>query len=477
MKRIKGGLIFFAIGLLTLVLACSDDEMTDNEYVNRWIQTQMKDVYFWNDGMPSPRKSQNPKAYFAALRSSEDRFSWIQENYLELINSLNGVNKEAGYEFKLYAGLNSTVDMQIMYIKEGSLIETENIDLKRGDIITEINGKRLTFSNYEDILTDEISETHTIKYSRFNWETEVWESKGQVTLHTAQFAENPNLLHKVITVGGHKIGYYVYNFFAEGPTQSSTVYDVEMNSVFAEFKTAGITDLVIDFRFNSGGSIASSARLASLIGNNVDANDVFTKFQYNDELQQYFIQQFGEEDLKLKFINAPNNVGSLINGKVYFLTSKRTASASELVINGLKPYMTQVTLVGDTTVGKNVGSASIYEEDDPRNTWGIQPIIVKLYNSQNQADYDEGFVPNNLLVDNDLELYPLGDENELLLSKSIDLITGGAVARKGKKAKTTGGSEMATSADFKRGGYSLIMNDQLTTEGVKKVTTRTPGSF
>lgn len=477
MKRIKGGLLFFAMSLLTIAWSCSDDEMTDNEYVNRWIQSQMKEVYYWNEGMPSPGKSQNPRTYFEALKSVEDRFSWIQENYQELINSLKGVNKEAGYEFKLYGNLaNNNVDMQVMYIKTGSLIETEDVDLIRGDMITEINGKRLTRNNYESILEKEIGETHTITYSRFNRETEAWESKGQVTLHTAQFAENPNFLHKVITTGNRKIGYYVYNFFAAGPTETSTIYDDGMENVFSSFKAAGITDLVVDFRFNSGGSIASSARLASLIGANVDENHVFTKFQYNDDLQEYFIERYGEEDLKLKFINTPNNVGSLINGRVYFLTSKRTASASELVINGLKPYMSQVILVGDSTVGKNVGSASLYVEDDPRNTWGMQPIIFKLYNSLNQADYDDGFIPDITDADNIQEIYPLGDENERLLSQAIDHITGGVIARQSRTQQARN-IELGTSADFKRGGYNLIMNDALTREWLKESVIHTPGSF
>lgn len=476
MRLNNRGLKFFVIGLVTFVLSCSEDEITNDEYVNRWIQSQMREIYLWNEGMPSPKKTMDPAAYFEALKSVEDRFSWIEENYQDLINSLNGVNKEAGYEYKLYGNQsNNNVEMQIMYIKAGSLIETEGVDLVRGDLVSKINGETLTRDNYEHLLT-KTGETHTITYSRFNPENETWESKGEVTLHTAQFAENPNLLDKVITVGNRKIGYYVYNFFAEGPTEGSTIYDDEMATVFADFKAAGITDLVVDLRFNSGGSIASSTRLASFIGSGVDANDVFTKFQYNDDLQEYFIERYGEEDLQLKFVTMPNNVGSLISNRVYFLTSKRTASASELVINGLKPYMNQIILVGDSTVGKNVGSTSIYEENDSRNTWGMQPIIVKLYNSQDQADYDEGFVPDIIDSDNEREVYPLGDVNEKLLSKAIEHITGSVIARKDRTGKTPG-EEIGTSADFKRGGYNLMMNDQLTKEWVKTNVTRSQNSF
>src|SRR5690606_34425313 len=98
----------------------------------------------------SPNRSKAPDEFFNSLLSDDDRFSWIQENYLELLNSLQGINKEAGYEFKLYlesAG-STNVIAQVMYIKEGSLVDTENKDLMRGDVITHINGERLTTSNY-----------------------------------------------------------------------------------------------------------------------------------------------------------------------------------------------------------------------------------------------------------------------------------------------------------------------------------------
>ena len=108
----------------------------------------------------------------------------------------------------------------------------------------------------------------------------------------------------------------------------------------------------------------------------------------------------------------------LTSGRVYILTSSRTASASELIINALKPYM-EVFLIGDTTYGKNVGSISLFEENDNKNQWGLQPIVVKVFNSQDQSDYGTGFVPDVVHKDNGLYLYPLGDPKEALLSQAI----------------------------------------------------------
>jgi C-terminal processing protease CtpA/Prc len=107
---------------------------------------------------------------------------------------------------------------------------------------------------------------------------------------------------------------------------------------------------------------------------------------------------------------------------VYILTSSNTASASELIINGLKPYM-DVYLIGDVTVGKNVGSITITDEENKDNQWGMQPIVVKLLNSLGKADFDNGFNPDLINYDNDLILYPLGDERETMLADAISIIT------------------------------------------------------
>lgn len=128
-----------------------------------------------------------------------------------------------------------------------------------------------------------------------------------------------------------------------------------------------------------------------------------------------------------------------------------------------------VYLIGDVTVGKNVGSISIYEEDDPKNTWGMQPIVVKSYNSLDQSDYSEGFEPNIEDLDNDLELYPLGDENETLLGIAIDQITGGSSSRKNITARKTFAETLGTSADLKRGSYNLVIDDEQTRQAFKSV--------
>src|SRR5690606_15936542 len=141
----------------------------------------------------------------------------------------------------------------------------------------------------------------------------------------------------------------------------------------------------------------------------------------------------GEDFLTSRFAEKEANVGPMLTGnRVYILTSSRTASASELIINSLRPYM-EVFLIGDVTYGKNVGSNSIYEPDNPKNKWGILPIIEKIAISLCTADYADGFTPDILNLDNSLYLYPIGDERENLLSEAIAQITGASGGRIGIK--------------------------------------------
>jgi C-terminal processing protease CtpA/Prc len=160
-------------------------------------------------------------------------------------------------------------------------------------------------------------------------------------------------------------------------------------------------------------------------------------------------------------------VGSqLASGRVFILTSSRTASASELIINALKPYM-DVFLIGDTTYGKNVGSISLFDEKDSQNTLGLQPIVLKVFNSLDQSDYSTGFQPNVVSKDNSLYLYPLGDPREALLSQALGQISGiSARERVGEAVETR--KTIAHSLDFKRRSFSLIVDEEIPPFSIKK---------
>jgi C-terminal processing protease CtpA/Prc len=328
---------------------------------------------------------------------------------------------------------------QVAYIKKGT--PAESTDLVRGAWFNKVNGIQLTTSNYGSLMsvTDDqvtlglLNETYTDEGDFIDFV-----EGPSITIQTvAEYAENPVYMDSVYVIGSSRVGYLVYNFFAQDNGDESLDYDVAMNHVFGRFKNNHITDLVLDLRYNSGGRAISSQHLASMIVPGLDETEVFAFLRYNDYWNNYYIDKYGESELNTYFtksilkgsdvVEEINNVGSNLT-RLYVLTGDFTASASEEIINGLKPYM-DVILIGETTYGKNVGSISIYEEDDPNNTWAMQLIIAKFFNSRGESDFTEGFEPDYPMMDTGIVgIKPLGDTTESLLNKALSLATGSQVA-------------------------------------------------
>ena len=420
-------LLFILIGG---VVGCQEKEDTEppvkeepnpNIAINKWINDVMKEVYLWLPEMKTPiANTSEPEDYFESLLNRPtDRFSVIYPDYQQLINSLNGISLEAGYEFTLYreSSSNNNVVAEVTYIKKNS--PASNAAMRRGDYITRINGTQMTLENYRTVL-GLIDKPHTLNTLRFSEASGGFVAQPEISLTPVELSENPNFLDSVYTVNGEKIGYVVYHFFAPGSGNNSTAYDQEMDGIFAEFKTKGIQHLVLDFRYNGGGFVSSAVNLASLIAPSVKTTDIFSKTKYNS-----FLMQFDNlKNVQTPFKEKAENLGKILKGnRVYVLTSTRTASASELIINGLKPYM-DVFIIGDKTTGKNVGSVPFEDDDNPANKYGMLPIISRSFNSLDQSEYTNGFLPNIEAKESSERLKPLGDINELLLRKAIEQITG-----------------------------------------------------
>ena len=448
--------------VVSLTISCnSNDPQSKNQRINDWIYANMNYWYYWTDQLPSKKNTnQFPADFYESLLFSADRFSFIYEDYEELIALLNGVSLESGFEFKLYYAddIGPNLIMQLIYIKEGA--PAESLGLKRGDIIDQINGVQLTDSNYRTLL-GQTNSPYTVTYRRYNKDTDVFDPMGTASISPIVFAENPILLDSVYEIDGKKIGYFIYTFFSGGPTETSTIYDDQMDQVFAEFKSKGIEELIVDLRFNGGGSVLSAINLASLMVDGATSSDVMLRRSYNAQVQQDIIDypDLGPDFLVDEFVTKTENVGSLLtSGKVHFITSGRTASASELVMNSLRPFMS-IYSVGETTVGKDVGSITIADENNPNNTWGLQPIVVKLVNNANQ-DYPNGFVPDVPLEDNALILEPLGDINEPLLGAALSAVGIGGVVRK-QSTPQHSREALFYSTDRKAWNQQTILKDQL----------------
>lgn len=368
----------------------------------------------------------DPAAFFEnKLQFIEDRFSFFNADYRELTNALAGISKSNGLEFGLVRFQDSDdIFGFVRYIVPNSNAATANI--QRGELFTGVNGQTLTLTNYQALLFTG-NDTYTLNMADFiNGEVAPNDKEVLLTKEEA-LAENPIFISKSFEIGGENIGYIMYNQF-------TNEYDDALYAAIEALKTAGITNLVMDLRYNPGGSVNTTRLLASMIyGTNT--SDVFLKKRYNDKLQE----QFKDDQLEVYFANkvGGKNINSLALTKLYVLTSTSSASASELLINSLEPYI-DVIQIGDVTRGKNEFSTTLVDDRDnsylytpsrvnkinPNNQWAIQPLIGRNENSEGFSDFTNGLQPDIILKEDYGNLGILGDQNEPLLARAIQAITG-----------------------------------------------------
>jgi carboxyl-terminal processing protease len=433
----------FLLLLLALIGFQSCEDMDDTIAVSNGLEVEnfiwkgLNLYYLWKADVPDLADDRfanqkeldsylstynDPFVLFDSLRVQEstDRFSILVDDYTVLENLFQGITKNNGVDFGLRYKQGSTTEIfgWVRYIIPNS--DASNKPIQRGSIFYAVNGTALTTSNYQSLLS---TDDYTVNLA--NYDNGAITPNGQsVALTKTELTENPIFQKQVITAGTHKIAYLVYNGFTAN-------FDGQLNSAFGEFTAAGATDLVLDLRYNSGGSVQTAARLASMITGQFNGQ-LFAKQQWNAAIQSYF-EANNPGQLVNNFSNSigSSTINSLNLSKVYILTTKSTASASELVINGLKPYI-DVVQIGDVTTGKNVGSITLYdsptfgrENRSSKHKYAMQPIVIKTINKDGFGDYQAGLQPTIPLIENLNDLSQLGNQQELLLSAAIQSITTG----------------------------------------------------
>jgi C-terminal processing protease CtpA/Prc len=432
--------LFFLLIVVSLV-ACDEDisdEQSFHAYVNEWIYSNMAGVYYWNDDLPPFKKNYGkPVEYYKSLLHQDDRFSAIYEDYEALMKRLTGVSPaEIGFEFKLF--LESTGSEKVICIVSFTKPNTpaRSTGIKRGDIINRINGTQLTLTNYQQLLAAFSDATSTVKLGFTVYSNGGYVDAGEKVLtKTSNYKEDPVFLDSVYTIGSKKVGYLVYNFFTPDAGDGSMTYDLKLNSLMGDFLQKDVSELIVDLRYNSGGMMSTAILLGSMLVPEPEATKVFSYTEYNENLTSYF----NSEEYKKKYSDSPfveyfitsvktatstvpvQSLGSKLK-RIYFLTGKSTASASEMVINGLKPYLPCI-LIGEVTVGKNVGSIVIKDDDNQKNKYAFMPIVLKYFNKDRKSDFNTGFVPTMEVYDD--FAHQLGDTREELLSAALSHISGG----------------------------------------------------
>jgi len=446
---------FLFLGLSVLFMSCSNDdndikpgtapnpEPSANVIAQDFMWKAMNLWYFWQGDVADLaddrfatdaeytaflENNSNPESFFFdTLLFEEDRFSFANEDYSELVNSLSGISQSNGLEFGLgLIGDTDNVFGYVQYIVPNSDASTK--DIQRGEFFTRVDGVQLTVNNYVDLLFGDNS-TYTLGMATVTNNT-ISDSAKEVSLTKIENQiEDPILIAKTLDVNGTKVAYLMYNRFLSS-------FNEDLNAAFAQFVADGATELVLDMRYNPGGSVNTSRLLASMIyGTNT--SDVYIKQRWNAKVQA----EFSDEFLTDYFANSTGSsaINSLNLSRVFVIATGDSASASELVMNGLDPYI-DVVHIGETTRGKNEFSITLVDDRDngyiysdnredkinPNNSWGLQPLVGRNENADGFFDYTAGLAPDIELGEDLANLGVLGDVNEPLLARALQEISGGS---------------------------------------------------
>jgi carboxyl-terminal processing protease len=367
---------------------------------NEFVVEVMDDYYLWNEDLPPDidlATYETPEDLVADLRQGVDRWTRIRDKSTS--NALFMEGKFVGLGYKTQRGPDGEV--RLSFVSDNSPASAAG--LLRGDVILGVNGQTTAeldesggwsaaYGENEPGVDVTIDVEH---YASGEVEsitlTKAW--IDIVSIPVAEVLEGP---------GGEPIGYYVMDKFVE-------TTKAELEGAHAMFKEAGVNTVIIDLRYNGGGLISVAERQVNLsVGADHDGAVAY-RFQYNSN--------YSDQNRSTKISELGNSLGA---DQIIVLTSSRTLSASELVINSLLPYA-DVTLVGGTTGGKPVGSKS-FEFCDKL----LFPITFRLVNAEGNTDYFDGMDPDCFASD-DL-FHQLGDPDEGMLAAALAYLQDGSCA-------------------------------------------------
>lgn len=441
--------------LLIILTACphkKDVINGDDLVISNFVYDGLSAYYLWADEVESKKPTSSNKdaeKYFYGILNSIDKqhgWSWITDDVNSLLNEFAGTPVDYGWSLALYkvTGTSKNVIAVVKYVFPGT--PAFEAGVQRGNIIDKIGGTTLDTINYESLLFSTSTITANVSDKNF-------QNPRTVNLTPRSIQTNPVLLDTVFQgrpeYGGKKIGYMFYTDFISD-------FNNKLYDAFSRFKTAGVTDLVIDLRYNHGGGIDAAAYFASLVAPKtvVQNQSVFTMLQFNDFLNGVFDKE-DANGRKTFFVNSgaqnPLNMNLDFN-KVYIIATDDTYSAAELLTFCLKPYM-NVIHIGEGTGGKYTGSWTIhaystfkdadgnnrttpvYDENDLSNekkaalqNWAMQAIVAKYTDKDGKDFISPGYLAPNYPVESienkPSAWQPIGSTSDYLLAKALSIITG-----------------------------------------------------
>jgi C-terminal processing protease CtpA/Prc len=410
-----GALCILALGILQ---ACKKENVsseltsTTQPPTNSSISDQQKDsalayskdIYLWYNQIPDSfdaRSFTELDKLMTGIRqySNEPGFTQPVDRWSFAIKQTEWNNISSGIagDFGINVFFMAPGDLRVKSVEKES--PAAKAGIHRGWRVTQVAGSTDITSANADFLVANIYNSQNTSISFLKPDN----TSADITLTAATYQKNPIFLDTVYTVSSKKIGYLSYNSFL-GDTASS--YS-EFQRIFNRFASENVNDVVVDLRYNGGGYVNIQTKLANYLVNASANGGLMMKQQYNDKYPQY------NESTNFR------KLGSLNLSRVFFIVSNNTASASELLINNLKPYM-DVKLIGPSkTYGKPVGYFNI-----PVADWYIFPVSFRTTNKNGEGNYFNGLALDAQVADGLNKDW--GDLEESALAAAVRYITTGA---------------------------------------------------
>lgn len=416
MKNIISG-IMGGLAISALVSSCGEDR--SGEYyalitTQTWMYETMQQEYLYYQDIPE-KKSLNffnkPSDLLNSMVSSKDKKSGSTFSHIDSVfvtTRSTSTTPTFGFEGTMVRAENGSYGIRVLYTQENS--PAEEVGLKRGDLIIAANNKKINSSDLFYITSPK--EAYLFTMGKLN-------ERGFDTLQTVQMpspriVENKNIYKSdIMEIAGKRVAYIMYNEFGNNDAEN-------LKLLFKDIAGQSVDDIILDLRYNPGGYV----NIAQLVSTNLAPQEamgsVFLKMTHNDKINQTDILNF-EQSLLAN--------GSPVNYKnLYVITSSNTASASEIVINCLRPYMAgRLIQVGTATFGKNVAQ-QLYTDEAKAPMLEFWMTNSLLSNAEDFSDYyTSGLKPDYEKAENFKgELGELGTAQDSLMIPIIKHIETGS---------------------------------------------------
>jgi C-terminal processing protease CtpA/Prc len=387
-----------------------------------------KELYLWTDRMPSivdfkPKNYATANDVISAVRTFSpvqnnqyvDRFSFVQRK-VDWDNSSAGARSDYGCGYRFI----TNDDLRISFVYANSAAGRKGV--QRGWRLLKVNNivpdaSESTIQQLNNALFN--STTLNVLFRKNDGTEEL------ITMNPVNYTANFILDRRVIQSGDKKIAYLVFNGFLGGNQGKDT--QAALTDAFDFFASQGATELVVDLRYNGGGYVYLAEHLCNLIAPTAAKGKTMFTERWNSRYSS-----FNET------VNFDNSPSKLNLSRVVFITTSSTASASELAINSLRPYM-DVKIIGRPSAGKPVGFPVlpiIMDRNNPDANYVVAPVAFQSFNANDFGDYFEGLTPDKVQIDDVTRNF--GDTEELCLRDAINYLTTGVLQKQLQEERNLG---------------------------------------